>query len=125
MPNPTERPLVFDIDSVYTLSPAEVVNELVDALGVRVTALMGDVTHTKYVRAWQAGEAEPKRLDDLITGLQATRAIVAGAGKATAQRWFVGCNSAFDLDSPVNMLRKHDADSRRRVLQAAIHFATR
>jgi hypothetical protein len=113
-----------EIDAVTGLSDAALARELVDALGLKLTAMLGGVTETRSVRKWIEGTTPPDRRDNLIAALQATRAIVAGSGPAAAQRWFLGCNSHFNFEAPAMVLQATTPEVRTQVVRAAIAFAT-
>lgn len=117
--------LDIDLDAVTELHDAAVVSELVGALGLKLTAMIGGVTETRSVRKWMSGDTPPSRRENLIAALQATRAIIAGAGPAAAQRWFLGCNSHFDFSAPVTALAANTPGVRTQLVRAALAFATR
>lgn len=117
--------LDIDLDAVTELHDAAVASELVGILGLKLTAMVGGVGETRSVKKWMSGETPPARLENLIAALQAARALVAGAGPATAQRWFLGCNSHFDFEAPVTALKANTPEARTKLVRAAIAFATK
>lgn len=116
----------IDLDAVAELHDAAIASELARTLGLKLTAILGGVAETRSVKAWMSGETPLARRDNLIAALQATRAIVSASGTATAQRWFLGCNSHFDFEAPAVVLRDHNTpEVRTKLVRAAIAFATR
>lgn len=113
-----------DIDSVLKLSIKEVAQELIDALGARLTAALGGAQESRRARDWAAG-SPPQRPENLRTALQATRSIVAVAGPETAKVWFVGCSSGLDYLAPLSVLSENSAEARTSVLRAAMNFSQR
>jgi hypothetical protein len=114
-------------DQVARLSIRDVVAELVDALGARLVAYIGGVSHTKFVRSWRDGSAAPRdRREVALRGaLQATRIIVGTDGRVVAQAWFTGANTHLALEAPAAVLR--DAarpDEVTLVVRAAMTFAS-
>jgi len=124
--NPRPSELDVDaLDAVTELHDAAVASELASILGLKLTAMIGDVAETRSVRKWMSGEAVPSQRDNLVAALQATRAIIAGAGPAAAQRWFLGCNSHFNFEAPVMALKVNTPEVRTQLVRAAIAFASK
>ena len=107
------------IDQVNTMSLADVTHELVSLLGAKLTAYIGNVSATRYVRSWEEGGA-PQRPEALKTALQAARVLSAFEGPEATRGWFMGCNTKFNLNSPADALRKNAPEQRVAVLRAAI-----
>jgi hypothetical protein len=117
-----ELPII--LDSVMVLTAPAVVRELTEDLGAQLVAAIAGVGETRRVRAWERGET-PQRLDVLRTALQATRAIKATSAVTTAKAWFLGCSTALEMVSPLEVLRENTPESRTQVLRAAVAFALR
>lgn len=107
------------IDEVGTMSLADVTHELVSILGAKLTAYIGNVSATRYVRSWEDGVA-PQRPEALKLALQAARLLKDFEGPEAARGWFMGCNTKFNLNSPADVLRENASEQRVNVLRAAI-----
>ena len=107
------------IDEVGTMSLADVTRDLVSILGAKLTAYIGNVSATRYVRSWEEG-VPPQRPEALKVALQAARVLKDFEGPEAARGWFMGCNTKFDLNSPADVLRANAPEQRSGVLRAAI-----
>lgn len=107
------------ISEVSRMQAPAVVHELTEILGARLTALIGDVSDTRHVRAWENDEQSPQRLDALKAALQAARVINDVEGRDSARGWFAGCNVHFEFRSPAEVLLENTAESRTAVVSAA------
>ncbi len=107
---------------VDRMAPKDVATELVSILGARITAAAGVVQATRLVREWMSGERTPARPTALATALKAARTIADRDGEIVAQRWFVGTNHYLDHLAPIEVLAENTADSRTRVMRAAVAF---
>jgi hypothetical protein len=107
------------VSEVRRMAPEEVVRELVDLLGARLTAVIGNVTDTRHVRAWENKEQVPQRFDALKAALQGARVISDVEGKDAARGWFSGCNASFEFKAPADVLRENTPESRTAVVAAA------
>jgi hypothetical protein len=116
-PAPTYDPQ--RVNSVRRMQPDEVVHELVALLGARLTAVIGDVSDTRHVRAWENKEQTPQRFDALKAALQAARVISDAEGRDAARGWFAGCNAHFEFRSPADVLLENTPESRTAVVAAA------
>lgn len=108
--------------AVDRMEPHEVAAELASVLGAKLTAAAGGVTSTRLVREWIAEEHKPTRPTALATALKAARTIADRDGDIVAQRWFVGTNHLLGHRSPIEVLRENSAESRTRVMRAAVAF---
>jgi hypothetical protein len=108
---------------VDRMDPKELATELVSILGGKLTAAAGGVQSTRLVREWISGERTPMRPTALATALKAARTIADRDGEIVAQRWFVGTNHHLNHSSPIEVLAENTADSRTRVMRAAVAFA--
>lgn len=93
------------INGVFALPRAVMVQELVDRLGLKLTALIGGVTETRRVSEWLEGR-EPRREDALRAALQATRAIAERYDNDAARAWFRSTNAGLDMRAPIVVLRE-------------------
>lgn len=84
----------------------ETVARLVDILGARLVAVIGDVKQTRTVREWIEGqEPQGNRLPILRFALQVAEAIKQRFGEETAQSWFQGLNHHLLDRAPALVLR--------------------
>ena len=114
-------------DDVPRLPTSDVVAELVSALGPRVVAYLGGVSHTKFVRNWTTGRAVPhgRREAALRGALQAVRILLTAETHAVAQAWFIGANRHLGLEAPASVLRAaDDPEDVSRVVRAASAFVS-
>jgi hypothetical protein len=93
------------IDEVIRMTASAIVCELTSALGAQLVAGIAGETTTAEVHSWEGGKA-PARIDSLRAALQATRAIMATSGAATARSWFVGCSSRLNFVSPLESFER-------------------
>jgi hypothetical protein len=102
-----------------------IVSELLEILGAKLTAYIGDVSHTRSVREWADGDRAPSA--EIIQRLRVTF-YVAGLlyeheGKATVQSWFQGLNPQLADRAPARLLRDEPLDiAGPRVVAAARGF---
>lgn len=108
--------------TVDRMDAKDVATELVSILGARITAAAGGVQATRLVRDWMSGERKPARPTALATALKAARTIADRDGDIVAQRWFVGTNHHLGHRAPIEVLGENTADSRTRVMRAAVAF---
>jgi hypothetical protein len=104
---PDDRPAISAdrLDEVARLPIAAVVDNLVEIVGLKRTALIGNVKDTRLVQNWVRGEREPLRAEALRTGLQAARIVADSEGPQIAQAWFTGCNQHLEAMAPALALR--------------------
>lgn len=100
---------------------ADVVKELVDVLGSRVVAVIGDVKRTSEVRSWMDGEATPSHGERLRYALEAVNVLLE-EGPDVARAWFAGTNRYFDGKPPMLILRNGPDEIGDKVVQAARAF---
>jgi len=113
------------LDEVARLSSSAVARELVDLLGLKRVAVIGNVTETRRVREWIEGSREPQRPEALRTALQAARLISDADDAAVARAWFTGCNQHLEFESPMLVLKAGEPTTFSRVVKAAFEFAYR
>jgi hypothetical protein len=74
-------------------SAGDTVARLVEILGARLVAVIGDVKQTRTVREWIEGQGpQGNRLQILRFALQVAETIKQHYGEETAQSWFQGLN---------------------------------
>jgi len=93
-------------------STAEVVAELRELLGARLTAYLAGVGETRAVHEWAEGSRHPNAQAErrLRLALQLAAMIAALDGGAMAQAWFQGLNPQLEDRSPARMIREGAVD---------------
>lgn len=95
---------------------------------MKMVAYIGNVTHTKFVRAWQCGERPPRgtREQALRAALQATRILIGTYSPNVARVWMFGANHSLGVESPAHVLRTANTPADcSAVVRAAWSFATK
>jgi hypothetical protein len=93
------------VNGVLALPREAVVQELVDRVGLKLTALIGGVSETRRVHEWIAGR-EPRREDALRAALQAVRAVSERYDNDAARAWLRSTNMGLNMRSPIAELRE-------------------
>jgi hypothetical protein len=95
------------IEAVTLLPLGQVVHELVGAVGIQTTAYIGNVDHTRHVRAWETGAATPRAPRDLAlrSALQAVRLLSMSDGAGVAKTWLFGTSPSLGYEAPAYVLR--------------------
>jgi hypothetical protein len=121
-------PVLDDVaahERAMSLPIAEVVEELVDFLGLTTVAAIGGVGETRAVQQWMTGR-EPQRPNVLRFALQVVTMISTIEDKSIVGSWFQGCNPALGDRIPAVMLRNEPLqDIQGPLLSAARAFAGR
>jgi hypothetical protein len=107
-----------------------IVNQLVEILGSRLCAVIGDVEQTSIVRSWIGGmEPTRGRARILRFALRVAEIIEGRCGSAAAQSFFQGANHSLADESPALVLRRvccagdvEALEAARRVAQALFEF---
>src|ERR1700731_4309127 len=86
----------------------QVVQELVDLLGVTTVAVIGGVKETRAVQQWLMGR-EPQRPQTLRLALQLATMIAGGSEGEIAKAWFHGSNPSLGDETPMLLLRSRPA----------------
>jgi hypothetical protein len=103
------QPALLD-EQTLRMPQREVVSQLVDTLGSRLVAVIGNVKQTRTVREWMENrEPQGHRLQVLRFALQVARAIKTRYDDVTAQSWFQGMNHHL-LDQAPALVLKHITD---------------
>jgi len=117
-----------DIDShshAMEIPIAQVVQELVDLLGLTTVALIGGVSETRAVQQWTAGR-KPQRPNVLRFALQLATMIASQPDGELARAWFEGSNPHLGDASPALLLRNSQlAEVQGPLMAAARSFASR
>jgi hypothetical protein len=101
-----ESPLARAVNGVHSLSDQEVAEELVNRLGVKITALLESVSQTNNATECAKGADAPKRPEAPRAALQATRALATRYGNDAARGWFMSTNPGLGMTSPLMFLRE-------------------
>ncbi len=121
---PVDREQVLDqMDQADRLPISAVVRDLVDWIGLGVTAMAGGVHETRFVRPWLEGKT-PRRSASLRAAWRAAYIIRTLCGSEAAKAWFIGQKREFDFDSPISVLDKNTPEARTAVVRSAVRFAT-
>ena len=121
-------PVLSDVASfqqAMSLPIGEVVELLVDLLGLTEVAAIGGVAETRAVNQWMAGR-EPQRAQVLRFALQLAAMISTVEDRSVVRSWFQGGNPDLDDRIPLVMLRNESLESiQGPLLAAARKFAAR
>ncbi len=121
---PVDREQVLDqMDQADRLPISAVVRDLVDWIGLGVTAMAGGVHETRFVRPWLEGKT-PRRPASLRAAWRAAYIISTLCGSEAAKAWFIGQKREFDFESPISVLDKNTPEARTAVVRSAVRFAT-
>jgi hypothetical protein len=115
------------IDAVLTMPLAAVVDELSSTLGSMTTAYIGNVSHTKFVRAWKNGVRPPRGIREqaLRSALQATRIITSVYDANVANAWMFGANRLLGVEAPAYRLQTAKTpEDLTKVVRASWSFVT-
>jgi hypothetical protein len=86
---------------------SRVVSRLVEILGARLCAVIGDVKQTSTVREWIDGkEPTSGKARILRFALRVAESIEGRFGGITAQSWFQGANRRLADESPALVLKR-------------------
>jgi len=112
-----------NLDRADRLTVPEVVNDLVEWIGLGLTAMAGGVNETRFVRPWTEG-TKPRRPASLRSAWRAAYIITELCGSEAAKAWFIGQKRDFDFQSPIRVLQENTDEARTAVVRAAVRFAT-
>jgi membrane protein YqaA with SNARE-associated domain len=115
------------IDAVLTMPLTAVVDELSSTLGSMTTAYIGNVSHTKFVRAWKNGVRPPRGIREqaLRSALQATRIITSVYDANVANAWMFGANRLLGVEAPAYRLQTAKTpEDLTKVVRASWSFVT-
>jgi len=118
-----ESEALSDLDShelAMSLPIGDVVQRLIDMLGLSLVAVIGGVSETRAVQQWTNGR-EPQRPQVLRFALQLALMITEAGDGTVARAWFQGSNPRLDDRSPAVMLHTLPLD----LIQAPLMVAAR
>ena len=114
------------LEEVARMPIGAVAADLVKIIGLKRTAVVGDVKDTRLVQRWINDGIVPKRAEALRTALQAARILHDVDGPNVATAWFTGCNQHFNFEAPMIVLRDStSAEVYAKVVRAAFEFVHR
>jgi len=112
-------------EMAMSLPIGDVVQRLIDMLGLSLVAVIGGVSETRAVQQWTNGR-DPQRPQVLRFALQLALMITEAGDGAVARAWFQGSNPRLDDRSPAVMLHTLPLDLIQAPLMAAARaFAAR
>lgn len=121
------KPDLAAFNEVMRFDPQTLVKEVRDLLGVRLVAVIAQVSETRAVHQWAEGRRsirDPRVVNRLRVALQAGRTVANAESREVAQAWMQGLNPLLDDQSPAWLLREGDLDTDgSRVIAAARQFA--
>lgn len=101
---------------------------LVEKLGLKLVAYLGDVNEVRSVRHWSGGTyaiTNTDKIERFRMAFCAASMITLRASNGVAQAWFQGMNPILGDASPASVLRDGDIDAiGPKILAAARRFAT-
>ncbi len=108
-----------------TLPTPELVGNLVEILGRKLTAYIGNVKDTRLVDAWMKGSKPYKVSEErLWFALEVARTLREHDSAEVVQAWMIGLNPELDDRVPLRLLREGELEEiRPEVLRAARIFA--
>ncbi len=117
------RPELAAHRAATVASFAEVVGELSETLGKKLTAYLAGVKDTRAIDRWIAG-AEPYKAADerLRRAYVVALTLREGDHPRVVQAWFTGLNPELDDRAPIRLLAQGNEDDARAVLGAARAF---
>ena len=91
---------------------AEIVAELVEILGKKLTAYIGAVKDTRVVERWMHDGVEPYRDADrrIRLAYQIAKTLREHDSARVVQAWFTGLNPELQDRTPIRLLREADID---------------
>ena len=117
-----------DVDShkhAMSIRIEQVVEQLVDLLGLTMVAAIGGVGETRAVQQWIAGR-EPQRPNVLRFALQLAMMISTAEDRNVVRAWFQGSNPQLEDRVPLMMLRNEPLEEVQAPLMGAARaFAAR
>lgn len=127
MPATAAKPDLVAYEAAIRADTAVIVEELREALGARLVAVLAGVSETRAVHQWVDGTRELKSSateERLRLAYQLWKLITQRDSDRVAQAWFTGLNPKLDDTSPARLLRDGDLDEEGpRLLAAARAFA--
>jgi hypothetical protein len=117
------RPELTAHRAATSASFADVVRELSETLGKKLTAYLAGVKDTRAIDRWIAGVDPYKGADDrLRLAYVVARTLSESDHSRVVQAWFTGLNPELDDRAPIRLLAEGSDDDARAVLGAARAF---
>jgi len=91
---------------------AEIVEELAQILGKKLTAYVGGVKDTRVVERWMQGGVDPYRDADRRIRLtyQIAKTLSEHESNSVVQAWFIGLNPELQDRTPIRLLKEQDIE---------------
>jgi len=91
---------------------AEIVAELAEILGKKLTAYIGGVKDTRVIERWSQGGIEPYRDADrrIRFAYQIAKTLSKHDSPRVVQAWFVGLNPELQDRTPIRLLKEADIE---------------
>src|SRR4051794_30145848 len=91
---------------------AEIVAELAQILGKKLTAYIGGVKDTRVIERWSQGGIEPYREADrrIRFAYQIAKTLSKHDSPRVVQAWFMGLNPELQDRTPVRLLKEEDLE---------------
>ena len=117
------RPELAAHRAATSASFADVVRELSETLGKKLTAYLAGVKDTRAIDRWIAGVDPYKGAEDrLRLAYVVARTLSESDHSRVVQAWFTGLNPELDDRAPIRLLAEGSDDDARAVLGAARAF---
>jgi hypothetical protein len=119
----TPRPELAAHRSATSATFAEIVGELSQILGKKLTAYVAGVKDTRAIDRWLAGADSYNRAEERLRRAYVVALTLRGGDHPrVVQAWFTGLNPELDDRSPIRLLAEGTEDDARVVLAAARAF---
>jgi len=91
---------------------AEIVTELAEILGKKLTAYIGGVKDTRVIERWSQGGTEPYRDADrrIRFAYQIAKTLSKHDSPRVVQAWFIGLNPELQDRTPIRLLKEADIE---------------
>jgi hypothetical protein len=123
---PPARPDLAIYEQTLRMEPHEIVCNLVEILGKKMTAYLAGVKDSRTVEAWmEPGRLDESRrldLDRLRIALRVAKVLALGDSNRVVQAWFGGLNPQLGDRNPSRLLRDGKPEDQEAVLNAARAF---
>lgn len=98
----------------------EIVADLKDNLGIRLTAVIGQVKSARTLKRWENGQQRPslERQQILRDAYHITHLLKSSEDSETIRAWFIGMQPELGDKSPALMLKENNTE----VFSAALAF---
>lgn len=91
---------------------SEIVDELADILGKKLTAYIAGVKDTRVIDRWIHGNVEPYRDADrrIRLAYQIAKTLAGYDAAPVVQAWFIGLNPELQDRTPIRLLKEEDPE---------------